>query len=398
MDEADAIGDSTFLTTLKQLSQAVQVLPSDPSQAANRRELLMSSERDLLRYGLDPEGFVRYGLGRTLARVIAVWIMLVSRPESSEFRCDLADGGANLLRWAELTDHVSDPAPDSDSEPELPLDELSRLSRIVHRWVLNAPYEDLIEWSPPTGEELLRMAGPGEASAALCESYVWLSDRFLNDELAHWESASLVNEYKWLKSLVPNPCPESLMRVVTHDVGEVSLQLAELHVFGGDDGERKLLADIQRQSLDLLQQSRYLEAAMLFEFYSRRHPGDPLSINNRGFCLIPLDPASAHRLLEEAKRRGYGACAINVYNQMLCLRRIAREGEALDLAEDYWQRSLEPGPVSGVIWNHSSSKYEIIDATDVRKFIIALAAELCEALGLSSRVDAWGDRLDGLGA
>lgn len=383
-----------FLSTLKVLASTVRALPGDPSDAPRRRRTLSESEAFLFGKGLDPEAFIRYGLGRDLARVMAVWIMLISRPEASTFREVLTDHGANLLRWVALTGHI--PEDLSGPEDPLPQDELERIVAIVYRWVLSAPYDDLLEWAPPTAEDLRKMPGLGKATAAVCESYVWLSDRFLNDELNSWERASLVNEYKWLKSQIPNPCPESLMQLVSHDMAAVSEQLAHLYVFGQNDGERRLLVDIQRQSVDLLQQSRFVEAAMLFEFYSRRHPEDPVSINNRGFCTLPVDPLMAQSLLCEARRKGYASLAINTYNQMLCLRRTAREGEALDLAEDYWQRNLDAGPVDGVIWNHASEEHELIQATDVREFLVALAAEICDAMGMDSRSAVWGDRLESL--
>lgn len=204
-----------------------------------------------------------------------------------------------------------------------------------------------VKFSAPTREQLHEYQLVDRKYFDNGEHYVWLCYRAVEEDLTRWPDSALFLEYRWRNELEPSHFPEHVLTEEGPDSNLLNEQIAfraateKMTNISKADESAELLWQLQDTAVSFLGKSRAREAAALFEFHTKRYPGDARGLNNWGFCKIPLDPGSALALLQQAEHLGFDDKLVNVYNQICCLVRLNRIGEALDRAESYWQRELE---------------------------------------------------------
>ena len=117
-------------------------------------------------------------------------------------------------------------------------------------------------------------------------------------------------------------------------------------------------------------------AAAIFEALTYVDPNDAEAVNNYGFCLIPIDPAGAFKVLERANRLYKGTDLVCLANLVLVLHLAGRNDEAYSLAVSEATRTLPSK--RGLMWLVTADdRLELSsDFIDVQKYVKALLAHL----------------------
>lgn len=304
----------------------------------------------------------------------------------------------DLSRWRQVL-HVPrrDIQHATDEEEEAIVQAMARIPHALTVWVQNAPFHELLSLVPPTDAEFEAYLLATPPSEETVSAYIWLWQRSVVDGLERWTTASLHLEYLWQNgrrvALFPDEvlAAEGPSSVLLNE--QIALRAVEPRQ-QSDEGAERLFWQLQEQAVDFLMKGKFTEAAALFEFHHRLHPEDARSINNLGFCRLPVDPESALHHLQVAESSGYPSIAMNVYNQCCCLHSLNRSGEALDRAEAYWQRQREPVDADGYIWTSTDEGWVLRAEANPEVALAELAAMIAIELGLLSRANKWIERLE----
>jgi hypothetical protein len=303
------------------------------------------------------------------------------------------DRAVDLAAWRAV---LSIQAAVLDTDPDTAAEGLVASIHRIDSWVVAAPLAHVLSFAAPSAGSLSRYVIDNQSRTAISLPYIWLWLRCTQEDLMRWPTEALHLEYRWQNDLEEAPFPAP---VLAHD-GPDSTVLNEQIAFrastssdASDDIEDSLFWQLQETAVSFLSRERYDEASALFEFHSRHHPKDPRSLNNLGFCKLPVDPATSLDLLERAESAGYSPLLINVYNQCCCLIRLNRLADALDRAEFFWQRESEPDQIrSGYIWVEQADGWDLVAHDLIDEALARLMIDTAQALGRDDRADRWASR------
>jgi hypothetical protein len=336
--------------------------------------------------GLDGDNLVRYGMPHRAGLPVILGLL------SSNHTHLLPD----LDQWREVL-HLPAPHSDgsdlSDDEFALVAQAVAMLPRRLTAWAHNAPIAEIVGLSAPTAEKFDEYLLATPVSEETIGAYVWLYERSTVETLDRWTTKSLHLEHKWQDGRKVAVFPDAAMSdgpSMELLNGEIARRAVEPRDEEGEEADR-LFWQLQEQAVDFLVKNKFTEAATLFEFHHRLYPGDARSLNNMGFCSLPVDPAAALNFLERAEAAGYSPRLINTYNQCCCLRALNRSAEALDRAESYWQRQREPVE-PGYLWVPVEDGWSLKPDIDPEFAIACLAEAIAIDLGLPDRAARWKER------
>lgn len=365
-------------------------VPSDEAGWKQRAVAIGTATRALSSSGIDAENLVRYGMPSRAA--LPIFLAVIADEEPADF--------PGLARWRQLL-HVPRRETNiehaTDEEAAAIVQSIAKVPHTLTIWAQNAPFGKLLTFVPPTDAEFesyLLAIPPAEETIS---AYTWLWQRSVTDGLDRWTTASLHLEHLWQNGRRVALFPEDVLAaegpssVLLND--EIARRAVEPREQLAESADR-LFWQLQEQAVDFLGKGKFTEAAALFEFHHRLHPDDPRSINNLGFCRLPMDPESALHHLQRAEAAGYPHTAMNVYNQCCCLHSLNRSGEALDRAEAYWQRQREPMNASGFIWAKNEDGWTLRPDANPEEALAELAGSIASELGLDARVAKWRARLE----
>lgn len=276
--------------------------------------------------------------------------------------------------------------------------DLSASIHSVGSWVIYAPLDDILLFVPPTTEALNEYVLESHERTEFSLPYLWLNLRSTQDDLERWPTEVLHLEFRWRNDLQPSPFPDQALDYEGPDTAMLNEQIAfraasDVGASSAEDDE--LFWQLQDTAVSFLKRDRHKEAAALFEFHSRLHPDDPRTLNNLGFCKLPMDASASLDLLKRAESAGYSPLLINVYNQCCCLVRLNRLPEALDRGEYFWQRELDPDDVrSGYIWVEHAGEWALISNAAVDLALAQLMAQIAVVLGRADRAARWESRAE----
>lgn len=372
------------------LDAALSGVPQTTQDSVHRFSLVQSLRNSLGRFGIDGESLVRYGMAPRAAA--AIYRALFS-PNDDDLTQII-----DTARWRELL-RVPVPSARLDELDDVELDAMSSsLHRVpfqLQMWVANAKFADIVRFSPPNDKDWSDWSLRSRESEETVAAYEWLWQRNTGEVLDRWSTDTLHLEYKWQHNRkVSLFSPEAL----SDDGPELPVLNAEIARRAvepqsqGQHEQDRLLWQLQESAVDFLRKGKFSEAVALFEFHRRRNPQDPKTLNNLGFCSMPLGASRALHWLELAAANNYGEVAINVYNQCCCLVQLNRAAEALDRAENYWQRQRQVDAMPGFLWVEKEDKWELNGDSSPEAVLADLAIEAAKALGLPSRVARWEER------
>ena len=367
----------------------------------SRREAFTRAADELTRRGIDADALVRYGMPAAVvtalfAPVVAKFLIPNSALEESGLSLEIEDDP-----WlAAILPEIPKDTPDELTE-EQKREAIASAFENISLWLSSAPIEVLIRLDPPSANYAEYQKIPTPKKSVL-EQYKWIADRFSETFLAGWHTESLHLEYRWMTGKCLAPCPESLMsdRLVT--LSELSAEITKRAVFRANDepaAEVQLSGSMRSYAVALLQEQRYREAAVLYEFALQRDPENAEATNNLGFCVFGEDVKSALKHFVEAARLGYKPVTINTYNQVCCHVRLGDVRTALRVAEEGWQSVSAEERRGGCLWTLGvDDEWTVIDVSDTLRELVKLMAQVAAANGLSGPEEHWKSRLKALGS
>ncbi|MGP9033692.1 hypothetical protein ACT17S_11540 [Glutamicibacter mysorens] len=340
---------------------------------------------------VDPSALLKYGMRHLAAQaIIAACISAIVNG-----RGITESVPEQLEAWLQLLDLSSisqEQLEESDLEPLLVA--MNKLDL----WFLNAPTSNLVSMAVPTVtkfEDALRIPRTKEP---LDHEYRWLYDRLGEDDIENWSMASIYSEFDWIIHRARSPWPDSIMNSVEHDSNTLARLIALDAIHSNSDttdfAQLQLLSAITTKATHFISQSRFKEAAALFEFFENQHPGHAQALNNRGFCLMPIDQETSLFLLSKAKQRHYEPLAVNTCNTCVLYFESGQFEKLIDTAEYYWNNEKEDSPIPGILWDITSKGWSAYRENDTRIVIARLAANASERLSLSERQKIWENRLE----
>lgn len=346
-------------------------------------------------YGIDGEALVRAALARKLAFMIVAAVLFGedeegrSLPISREWRTLLAPSSSGDV-VAQLLDRRSSATAE---EFEALKGDIARMLPPVVAWANEAPFTDLIMLRPPDQDDFARYRVQSRPVSPSDVQYVWLWERSTL-EVGLWATSSLHAEYRYSRLRDAIPFADAALRDMAVDRSVLVEEIALRAVRGGvdDAGDASMYSAVFDEASRNLRAGQYREAAALFEFYVRSHPASAQAMNDLGFCLLPVSVEDSLHRLEQAARLSYQPRCINIHNQMNCLVALAREREALDRAEYFWQRDQDSG-VAAVLWSHNGNEWQLVTHVNPLLAVAELARDIAISLGLAERAEVWSQRV-----
>ncbi len=269
----------------------------------------------------------------------------------------------------------------------------------LNKWAANAPFSDLIQWTPPAVDDWERMALEQAPAVDVTDAYTWLWQRNAVNELDRWTTASLHLEYRWQNLQQVGLFSEAALAGDGPSPELLNGVIAQRAVEPGDTSEMdSTFWALQDTAVEYLTHNKFAEAVALFEFHHKRYPNDARAMNNMGFCLMAVSPSKALHWLEKATKYGYPEVTINTFNQCCCLERLNRGAEALDKAEAYWQRERVAHAARGYLWVLTGAEWRLAADRDPVHELATLALRVARDLGRDDRAARWRERLEGLAA
>ncbi|WP_146071627.1 hypothetical protein [Cryobacterium sp. Y50] len=369
-------------------------VPQNTKDSRHRARTITSVKKILGNFGIDGESLIRYGMSARAA--IAVYRAMFSPDDDDLTRI------VDTSRWRQVLKVPTPTAPLSDlDEAEFEAMSLSlhRVPHLLDMWVANAPMNDILGYAPPSDEDWAQWAVLTPEASETISAYRWLSQRSITETLGRWSTESLHLEYRWqndqqvgLFSAVALSAAGPEGRLLNAEIAlrAVAPQHAE------QMEQDQLFWQLQETAVDYLVKGKYLEAKTLFEFHLRRNLNDARTLNNLGFCTFPLSPSKALHWLGEAAVNGYVDVPINIYNQCCCLVALNRAGEALELAENYWQRQRQSDAMTGFLWVQSGDIWKLNGDCAAEQELIDLAIAAAREVGREDRATRWEERKVGL--
>ncbi|MFN8149098.1 MAG: hypothetical protein U0R76_16750 [Candidatus Nanopelagicales bacterium] len=280
--------------------------------------------------GIEPDRIVRDGLATIIAGALAVALCLRDLVDDADGNLEHIPAGMLLPPEDWLVAVLGDVDPEEDRRARAHR-VLGQSPRLL-RWVDEAPLEDLIDMTAPRRLPQGEPRGLHEREVG-----VWLVDRFCETYLAEWHRLSLGLEWNYLHSFQTGCCPPQVMAERRVSQPDLAVAIADLAVaeWSDEEDEQEDAVRVDRFTPIAIEQLRSgdrASALAIYELLVDMQPTSSVAQNNFGFCLIPDDPARALEHLETAERLGYED-AVNLANQILCLRLLGRSDEAAAKAE-----------------------------------------------------------------
>jgi len=367
------------------LDRALSTVPLNDVELRTRASVVRSVTQRLQELGVDGESLVRYGMAPRAA------LPLLAKLVSSA-----TDPSIDLEGWRAA---LSIPTTVLDADEDAATDAVIASIHNIDSWVVTAPFNDVLDLRPPTPAALSDYVLENRDRASLSLPYIWLWLRCTQDDLDRWPTEALHLEYRWRNEMEGSPFPAPALEFD----GPASMLLNEEIAFRASTAKNdatfaddSLFWQLQDTAVNFLKGARFEEAAALFDFHSRHHPDDARSLNNLGFCKLPIDPAASLDLLERAKSAGYSPLLINIYNQCCCLIRLNRLADALDRAEYFWQRENDVEEIrSGYIWVEDDASWRLVAHDMIDVALAQLMAGIAQSLGQQARSRRWSERAEG---
>lgn len=365
-------------------------VPQTTQDSQHRASTVNSIKNMLAAYGIDGESLIRYGMPARAA--IAVYRAMFSPDDDDLTRL------VDTRRWREVL-KVPTPSARLSELDESELDAMSvslhRVPHLLDMWVANAPLTEILRYLPPTDEQWGKWALQPAEDSETVDAYHWLAQRNVTENLNRWTTESLHLEFKWQNDRQVGQFSEAALGELGPESVLLNAEIAQRAVrpqLEEQLEQDQLFWQLQETAVAYLVKGKYLEAKTLFEFHLRRNPNDARTLNNLGFCSFPLSSSRSLHLLQEAVQNGYADVAINVYNQCCCLVDLNRAGEALDLAENYWQRQRQPNVMTGFLWVRKSGNWVLTGDCAAEEELIKLAIEAANEVGRPDRAARWEGR------
>ncbi|TFC93555.1 hypothetical protein [Cryobacterium sp. TMT3-29-2] len=365
-------------------------VPQNTQDSRHRTQTITSVKNLLGNFGIDGESLIRYGMSARAAS--AVYRAMFSPDDDDLTRI------VDTTRWRQVLKVPTPTAPLGElDEAELDAMSLSlhRVPHLLDMWVANAPIADILRYAPPSDTDWSQWALLSPDANETISAYHWLLQRSITETLGRWSTESLHLEYRWQNdhqvglfsaAALSTEGPKGTLLNAEIALRAVAPQLAE------QVEQDQLFWQLQETAVDYLVKGKYLEAKTLFEFHLRRNLNDARTLNNLGFCSFPLSASKALHWLQDAAANGYVEVPINIYNQCCCLVTLNRSGDALDLAENYWQRQRRPNTMTGFLWVQSSDTWTLTGDCAAEQELVDLAIAAAREVGRGDRATRWEER------
>jgi hypothetical protein len=400
--EISQLGDGSLRRLISHLRQVVSTPPLSRAQYLRRATDVQLLREGITAQGLDAPALLRFGLDDRLWQPL--FILLIATPqgqrESPESVIDFKAWYSALSIDPLVPEEVFEVKESEDNLYELTISVDSDFSRpfmLLRRWARTAPLEEVLALQAPA-PAFFEKVSLFEPDQEVRNSYLWLVERYAEDDPVEWSLSSLKLEYRQRHTEWVAPFGDDVVYDidVTHDAlnAELARRSASIEATEGAAHDLSLMTEMKRQALGFLYEERYVEAAALFVFYSRRNPLNLEARNNLAFCLMPLDPETAlFHLNALGLAKKFHARTMLAYNQCLALLLMDRAAEALTRAEHFWQREREHDPSGAFLWRQNGDALELYSEDDVPKALARLAQEIARSLGKRDREARWTERL-----
>jgi hypothetical protein len=372
------------------LDRALAGVPQNQQDSRHRVSTITHARRLLGNYGIDGENLIRYGMSARAA--VAVYRAMFSPDDDDLTRI------VDTRRWREVLKVPTPSAPLGElEEPELDAMSISlqRVPHLLDMWVANAPLADVLRYAPPSDPDWARWTLLTPETIETISAYHWLLQRSITENLDRWSTESLHLEFKWQHDHQVGLFNTATLSSAGPDTNLLNAEIARRAVapqLEAQVEQDQLFWQLQETAVDYLVTGKHVEAKTLFEFHLRRNPDDSRTLNNLGFCSFPLGASKALHWLSEAAANGYADVAINVYNQCCCLVELNRAGEALDLAENYWQRQRQPNGMTGFLWVRSGAIWKLTGDCSAERELVKLSILAAREIGREDRAVRWEGR------
>ncbi|MER7211394.1 hypothetical protein ABT340_30450 [Streptosporangium sp. NPDC000239] len=380
-----------------------------------RAEVFEGAARELTRRGLDAVALVRHGLYREVAGALIAGIAATSLA-SERYEGFDHESWAEVLRLPNRIPTIAGQSPSEAADAFGHV--IAPLFPQIISWISTASLRDMVELRAP---ETIREISDNEINQffELHTPYRWMIDYFSKTFYREWTTESLHLTHRWLQGFEGPPCSPELMDDRRIDPGTLAFEIADRAASKDDRGSHKvslrrvspargkeaaalvmgsLAGEMRRHAVGLLRQGRTKEAAALFEFGVKGAPDNAELYNDWGFCLIPVEPHRALKLLIEAQALGYFFKPLNIYNQMCCLVSLGRHQAALSLAANSWDSVRACPPRCGNIWRLDGFSWALEHTKNVCREVADLAVSVATRHGRHDQVKIWSERIVALGA
>jgi len=401
-DESTIAGDESVERLVSSLRQLVSTPPLSRTQQQKRALNINLLLEGISAKGIDAPALLRFGLADHLWQPL--FILLIATPKEDragqaaviDFEAWYAALSIEPLAPEDFMQVES--TEESSIELTITIDsDFSRPFLLLRRWAHTAPLNEVLAMAAPDADFFERVP-VGDPEPEVKSPYLWLVQRYAEPDLADWNMTSLQLEYRhrhteWVPSFGPDVVAALSLRDDQLNA-ELARRAASVDAEADNSHDVNLMTELKRQAIGFLDESRYLEAAALFEFYSRRNPANLEAKNNLAFCLLPLDPESALFHLDALGRSsGFLPRTMLAYNQCLAMLVLGRADEALTRAEHFWQREREHSPGGAFLWRRKGDTLELYNEDNVTGALAGLAVEIADSLGRGDRKARWEERL-----
>lgn len=228
---------------------------------------------------------------------------------------------------------------------------------LVKGWLQHLVYEDtpsLLSWRAPASAQLLSVYGARTGANARAG---WLWDRHTVTNIDEWQQASFALEWAAQRGQMSD-APPNVLADRTIDLAAIATSAMDsagaMHL---KRKSRKPAMDADKaasRAAQLLSDGRHQEAADIFAGLIDIRPTDGNARNNLGFCLLPIDPAEALRMLQSASLYPNSNLLVTWVNRAMALHLTGRNADAVGALES--AAALLPevdGPRSHAwLWRH----------------------------------------------
>ncbi|TPF79953.1 MULTISPECIES: hypothetical protein, partial [unclassified Bifidobacterium] len=214
---------------------------------------------------------------------------------------------------------------------------LSDRYMMLTKWMASANLKDIIELKSPSDDEWDKLRLTPSEDAAVSEQYQWLCDRYLIPDPNAWLTTSLHREYRYIVDNEIGDFPERAVTRIPIRQSELIEIIARRAVYSSDESILKdhLYTQVYESALAYLKKDNYEQASTLFDFFLRQYPGNLAALNAKGFCLIPVDPGKAEKMIRQAIDSGLKPRNLGEYNICFCQLLQGKVSQTLQNAEKY---------------------------------------------------------------
>ncbi|WP_140489300.1 M48 family metallopeptidase [Bifidobacterium sp. UTBIF-68] len=280
---------------------------------------------------------------------------------------------------------------------------LSDRYMMLTKWMASANLKDIIELKSPSDDEWDKLRLTPSEDAAVSEQYQWLCDRYLIPDPNAWLTTSLHREYRYIVDNEIGDFPERAVTRIPIRQSELIEIIARRAVYSSDESILKdhLYTQVYESALAYLKKDNYEQASTLFDFFLRQYPGNLAALNAKGFCLIPVDPGKAGKMIRQAIDSGLKPRNLGEYNICFCQLLQGKVSQTLQNAEKYWCefRGHDTETTPAVLWSMGSNGKPVLISTEsVDSSLTRLCANAADSIGDNERQEMWwkrGEKIDG---